>query len=221
MKIKWFNVSSFLITTDKGIRIITDPYFHAYNPPDPPPGWNSNRPAIAEYADVVTITHHHSDHSFPCAVKGVPRLYMGGDPVEIKGVKFNGVVTLHDNYGEYKGPLPVCTRGLNNIICIEADGIRVCHMGDYGLQEKIYDEQLEKIGRVDILMPPWGDFVPGIISQLKPKVVIPMHHTTVDQVKGMMKDVMDLTDKTSEVEFTVKTLPSEMKVIMLKASLEY
>ena len=220
MKIKWFNISSFLITTDSGVRIITDPYFHAYNPPDPPPGWNSNRPPVAEYADVVTITHHHSDHSFPCAIKGVPRLYMGGPSVEIKGVKFSGVATLHDNYGEYGGALPVPTRGLNNVIGIEADGICVLHMGDYGLQEKIYDEQLAKIGRVDILMTPWGDFIPGIISQLKPKVVLPMHHSTVDQVKNI-KGFMDMTNKTSEVEFTAKTLPSEMQVIMLKASLEY
>lgn len=220
MKIKWFNVSSFLITTDSGVRIITDPYFHAYNPPDPPPGWNSNRPAVAEYADVVTITHYHSDHSFPCAIKGVPRLYLGGPSVEIKGVKFNGVATLHDNYGEYGGPLPVPTRGLNNIIGIEADGLRILHMGDYGLQEKMYDEQLAQIGKADILMTPWGDFIPGILSQLNPKVVLPMHHTTVDQVKDM-PGFTDLTGKTSSVEFTANTIPREMKVIMLKPSLEY
>jgi len=211
MKIKWFNVSSFLITTDKGTRIITDPYFHNYMPEDPapPPGWDSNRPGIAEAADVIALSHGHFDHSYIWAVKGVPRLYTGGETIEIKGVRFSSVVTWHDNYGQGG-------RGLNNIIGIETDGIRIMHMGDYG-QKMLYDEQLAKIGRVDILLTPWGDWALPLLSRLKPKVVIPMHHTTADQ----MKNVKGFTQiDVSEVEFKSNALPSEMKVIMLKASLE-
>jgi L-ascorbate metabolism protein UlaG (beta-lactamase superfamily) len=214
MKIKWFNVSSFMITTEKGIRVITDPFAYNYKPQllPLPPDFESNRPPIAEYADVVTLSHGHFDHSYVAAgnIKGVPKLYTGGEPREYKGVKFSSIVTWHDNYGEGG-------RGLNNIIGIEADGIRIKHMGDYG-QPELTDEQLAQVGRVDILMTPWGNFALKLIEQLKPKVVLPIHHTTADQVKNV-KGFTQM-DNTSELEFIPKTLPSEMKVIMLKPSLE-
>lgn len=220
MKIKWFNISSFLITTDSGVRIITDPYFQPHVPLTITPEYTpSNTPPVSEYADVVMISHRHADHSFPYTIKGVPRLYMGGQSLEFKGVKFSGIATLHDNYGSDNGSIPLPANGLNNILCLDADGIRICHMGDYGLQKRLYDKQLATIGRVDILITPWGVFIPGILKQLKPKVVFPMHHTKIEQVKDM-QGFTDLTGQTSELEFTSKTLPTEMKVIMLKPALE-
>lgn len=210
MKIKWFNVSSFMITTDNDARIITDPFQYNYLPEgDPPPGFNPDRPGIAEKADVVAISHSHFDHSYVGAgnVQGIPRLYTGGASREFKGVKFSSIAAYHDS-----------RRGLVNLIGIDADGIRIRHMGDYG-QDRLYDEQLELIGSVDILMTPWGDWTPALLSQLKPKVVLPMHHARVDQVKGL-KGFTDLTDKSSELEFKADSLPSEMKIVMLKSSRE-
>lgn len=211
MKIRWLNVSCFIIESAKGTRIITDPFFHLYEPDDPPPGWSSNRPGIEEYADVVALSHGHFDHSYIYAIKGVPRLYTGGAPAEIKGIKFNGVSSYHDNYGGGG-------RGLNEIICMEVDGIRIVHLGDYG-QPALNDEQFEEIGRVDILMTPWGNWATGLLDQLKPKVVLPMHHTNVNQVK-YLEGFVDYTNKTSDLEYTKKTLPSKRQIIMLKESLE-
>ncbi len=211
MKIKWVNVSCFVIESEKGTRIVTDPFFHLYIPDDPPPGGNPIRPGIEEYADVISLSHGHFDHSYIYAIKGVPRLYTGGAPVEIKGVKFNGVSSYHDNYGEGG-------RGLNEIICMEVDGIRIVHLGDYG-QPVLNDEQYKETGRVDILITPWGNWATGLLDQLKPKVVLPCHHTSVNQVSNL-KGFVDYSNKTSELEYTKTTLPSEMQVIMLKASLE-
>jgi len=211
MKIKYINVSCFLITSDKGTRLITDPFFHLYIPDDPPPGGNPIRPGIEENADVISISHGHFDHSYIYAIKGVPRLYTGGTSIEIKGIRFSSTVTWHDNYGEGG-------RGLNNVTCFEVDGIRISHMGDYG-QPELTDEQTAQIGRTDILMTPWGNWAPRLIEQLKPRVVLPMHHTRTEQVRDL-KGFMDLTDKTSELEYTKMTIPSEMQVIMLGASLE-
>lgn len=211
MKIKYINVSCFVVESDKGTRIITDPFFHCYIPDDPPPGGNPVRPGIEEYADVITLSHGHFDHSYIYAIKGVPRLYTGGAPAEIKGVKFSNVTSWHDNYGDGG-------RGLNSNICFEVDGIRIWHMGDYG-QKELTDEQLAQTGRTDILMTPWGDFALRLIEQMKPKVVLPCHHTRAEQVSNV-KGFIDMTNKSSELEYTKKTLPSEMQLIMLKASLE-
>ncbi len=69
----------------------------------------------------------------------------------------------------------------NNIIfLIEAEGIRVCHLGLFG-ENDLSEEQLEAIGRVDILLVPIdGDKTINfkeaerIIAKIEPKIVIPM-----------------------------------------------
>lgn len=222
MKIKFFNVSSFLITTESGVRIITDPYQHNYKPVDPPPDWVEDRPGVAEVADVVAISHPHADHSYMWAVKGTPQVYTGGASIEIRGVKFSGMTTLHDNYGEAEGLLS--TRGPNGIIGIEADGIRIWHLGDYGMQ-KFTDEQLARIGRVDILMMPWdmpNELQEEIFSQLTPRVVFPMHHIRVDEFMTGRKGFIDhRVDNVSELTFEAATLPQEMQIILLKPALDY
>lgn len=222
MKIKYFNVSSFLITTDAGVRIITDPYQHNYKPDDPPPDWVEDRPGIAEVADVVAISHPHADHSYIWAIKGTPQVYTGGATMEIKGVTFSGMTTLHDNYGEAEGLLS--TRGPNGIIGIEAEGIRIWHLGDYGMQ-KFTDEQLARIGRVDILMTPWDmphDLQEAIWGQLNPSIVFPMHHVRVDEFMTNRKGFVDhRADNISEIDVSADSLPLEMKVILLKPYLDY
>ena len=61
--------------------------------------------------------------------------------------------------------------------------MRFCHLGDLG-QKQLTDEQLEKIDKVDVLMIPVGgkytidsSAAQKIISQIEPKIVIPMHYT--------------------------------------------
>jgi len=205
MKIKLLTVSCFLITTEKGVRIITDPYWHNYTPPNPPPN-QTLHPPVSESADIVTISHEHFNNSYVWAIKGVPRLYTGGGLAEIKGVKLDGVVGRHIGSNQ-------C---LNSIIIIEVDGIRIVHMGDFG-QEKLFDEQLAKIGAVDVLMTRWSD-MPAILGQLRPRVVLPMKNARVDGYMKGMRGFVQMDDM-SEVELTANRLPTEMKVIMLKPAL--
>jgi L-ascorbate metabolism protein UlaG (beta-lactamase superfamily) len=216
MKIKWFNVSAFMITTEKGVKIITDPFAYNYKPQllPLPPNFEKNRPPIGEYADVVTLSHGHFDHSYVGAgnIKGIFKLYTGGAPKEYKGVKFSGVTAYHD-------PVSYNHHGFITLNVIDADGIRIMHTGDYG-QKRLYDEQVTQLGRIDILMTAWGEWVPALIEQLKPKVVLPMHHARVDDYMRSFKGFTDFTGKTSELEFTKATLPAEMQVIMLKQSME-
>ena len=65
MKIKYLAHASFLITSDKGTRIVTDPY-------ETSDGLKHG--AIKETADIVTVSHEHGDHNNAAAVEGKPKV---------------------------------------------------------------------------------------------------------------------------------------------------
>ena len=88
MKIKWLGHSAFLITSDNGTRIITDPY---------ETNDTLKYGRIKETADIVTISHEHTDHNNVAAVKGNPQVVNGS--TEAKGIKIRGIATAHDDTG--------------------------------------------------------------------------------------------------------------------------
>ena len=59
MKLKWLGHSCFQITSDNGIRVVTDPFDESVGYPVPD----------AE-ADIVTMSHEHHDHSNSKCVHG-------------------------------------------------------------------------------------------------------------------------------------------------------
>ncbi len=143
--------------------------------------------------DILLVTHDHHDHNNIKAVKparvgeGNPFLIEGPGEYEIKGVFIQGIPSFHDDE-EGKD------RGKNTIYIIEAEGIKFCHLGDLG-QKQLTDEQLDKIGTVDILMVPVGGIytissaeAPKIISQIDPKIIIPMHFN-LPKLKIELEDV--------------------------------
>ena len=120
-------------------------------------------------------------------------------------MKIHSVRTWHDNYGDFG-------RMINSVIVYEADGMRIIHMGDYG-QDFLYDEQLEQIGKIDIMFTPWGSWTKATVDQIKPKLIFPMHHAHPDDY---MRSLHYTQLDTSEVEYMPATLPKEMKCFMLK-----
>ena len=213
MKVKWLGHATFVITLDTGTKIITDPYT---------PAEKLNYGEIKESADIVTVSHDHFDHSNVASVQGNPEVVRG--TAEIKGVKFNGIPTYHD---EAQGE----QRGSNTIFCFEVDGVKVCHLGDLGHQ--LTDKQVAEIGKVDILLVPVGGFytidatvASKVCDQLKPKVIIPMHFKTnkcafpisgADEFLHGKKDISRL--EASEVEFRAGELPANTQIIVLKPAL--
>lgn len=68
------------------------------------------------------------------------------------------------------------------IFIIEAEEMRLCHLGKLR-QRELTAEQIEEIGDIDILLlPVGGNNVPSgaearkIISQIEPKIIIPMYY---------------------------------------------
>jgi L-ascorbate metabolism protein UlaG (beta-lactamase superfamily) len=215
MKIKYLAHSAFVITSDTGVKIITDPY-------ETSPGLTYGE--ITESADIVSVSHEHFDHCNVAAVKGSPAVVRRAGSSTAKGIDFKGIASYHD---QAKGSL----RGNNIIFCFEVDSIRVCHLGDLG--HLLDDKQLKEIGSVDILLIPVGGYftidakaAAQVCDQLKPRVVMPMHYRTeksfpdiagVDEfIKG--KDNVTWQDS-SEVEFKAGGLPTASQIIVLKPAL--
>jgi len=213
MKLKWLGHSAFEITSDAGIKLITDPYAT-----DDRLSYGE----IKESADIVTVSHDHFDHNNVSAVRGNPEIVRG--TTEIKGIKFRGIPTYHD---EAKGQ----QRGKNTIFCFEVDGAKVCHLGDLG--HTLGDKQIAELGEVDILLIPVGGFytinamaASQICDQLKPRVIIPMHYKTnkcglpisgVDEFLQGKKNVSRLD--ASEAELKPGKLPADTQIIVLQPSL--
>jgi len=219
MKIKYLGHASFMITSANGTKIITDPYDAAYVAEGGP-----SYDEIKESADIVIVSHEHSDHNNVATVRGNPEVVRGATTAEVKGINFKGMPTYHDDAG---GKL----RGNNAIICFEVDGIMICHLGDLG--HPLSDKQTAELGSVDILLIPVGGYytidaktATQICDRLKPKVIIPMHYKTnkcgfpiagVDEFARGKKNVDKLD--TSEVEFKQGELPASTKIIILKPAL--
>ena len=240
MKIKWLGHASFLITSDAGIRIITDPYM---------PNERLTYGEIEESADIVTVSHEHGDHNNVAAVRGNPAVVKGEglkwvlpsaifgtssvrssipetdkDKKEIGYMRFDGIPTYHDDVEEHP-------RGKNTILCFEVDGIMVCHLGDLGHQ--LSNSQFTELGRIDILLIPVGgnftidaNIATQICERLKPKAVIPMHYNNekcafpiagVDEFIQGKKDVSKLD--ASEAEFKQGELPPSTKIVVPKSAL--
>ena len=215
MKIKFLGHAAFLITSDSGTRIITDPYTtddrFKYG-------------AIKEAADIVTVSHEHFDHNNAAVIPGNPKVVKGATSTEIKGVKIRGVACFHD---ETKGK----QRGSNVIFGFEADGMKICHLGDLGHQ--LTNAQIAEIGRVDILLVPVGGFftidangATKVCDAMAPKVIIPMHFKTpktelpIAPLDDFLKGKKNVTRlDASETEFKRDKLPTSAQIIVLKPAL--
>ncbi len=172
-------------------------------------------------ADVLLITHQHPDHNNIKAIKGAPFLIEGPGEYEVKGVLAQGILAWHGFLGKEN-------LGDVTIYLIEADGIRLCHLGDIN-QKELSSEQIEALGGVDILMVPVGgkytidaEGAQRIINQIEPKIIIPMHYklpglkTDLQPVDVFLK-VMGQEGIVPQPSLKVKkqNLPGETKLVVL------
>lgn len=216
MKIAWYGQSCFklMVKTNNGekITILIDPFSKDIGLTPPRGG-----------ADIVIVSHDHYDHNNVKTVSGEPFIIDGPGEYDVKKVFIRGIYSFHDaSKGE--------ERGVNTISLIEAEDMKVCHLGDLG-QKELSDNQLEKIGEVDILMIPVGGTytINGseavkIINQIEPKVVIPMHYKIpglnikLNPVEKFLEEIGREKETMEELSIQKKELTEEeMKVVVMKA----
>jgi len=171
-------------------------------------------------ADIITISHDHKDHNNIGALRGQPMVINCAGEYDFKGVLVEGIDSYHD---EKKGE----ERGANIIYRIEIDDISVAHLGDLG--DVLDNAQLEKLVGTDILLIPVGGKYTldakkavEVISQIEPRVVIPMHYKTkdikydLDPVDKFIKELGLTPTYEEKLKISKKDLPGEdMELVIL------
>lgn len=218
MKIKWYGHAAFLITSDKGLKIITDPYESgAY-------GGQLAYGKIKDTADIALISHEHADHNDSKSLPGSPQIIKETGSKTAKGISFKGISTYHDSS---KGS----ERGANTIFTFSVDGIQVCHLGDLG--HSLSEKEVAEVGPVDILLIPVGGYftidskeATRVAEQIKPKVLIPIHFKTekcgfpIAPVEDFLEGKSNVKRlKSSEATFDKATLPKQMEIVVLEHAL--
>jgi L-ascorbate metabolism protein UlaG (beta-lactamase superfamily) len=174
VRIRWYGQSAFLVEGER--RVFLDPFG------DPGPlaarGIEFRYPPIAGVeADLVLVTHDHLDHNAVEAVGGEPVVITKAGRHESPLGEVLGIASEHDSAaGTERGP--------NTIFVFSLDGLRLCHLGDFG-QPALRPEQREAIGDVDVLFLPvgggptiGGDGAAALVRELAPRLVVPMHYRT-------------------------------------------
>ncbi|KGG80976.1 beta-lactamase [Caloranaerobacter azorensis H53214] len=167
MKVKYLGHACFKITTNKGIRIMTDPF-------DETVGYEIPRDEV----DIVTTSHDHFDHNYIKGPTGDFEVVNKVGNFYVKDVPITGIATYHDKHQGSE-------RGSNVVYIFTIGDLRVCHLGDLG---HIPDsKQIEAIGKIGVLMIPVGgvytidaDEAKEVVDLINPKIVIPMHYKTED-----------------------------------------
>lgn len=202
MNIQWFGQSCFRFEAKEG-SVLIDPFSKEIG---------LRPPKIKD--DIVLVTHKHYDHSNVEDLSEGSFLIDTPGEYERKGIYIRGILSYHDKSNGTE-------RGLNTIYIIKAEDMVICHLGDLG-QDKFNDHQVEEIGDVDVLMIPVGgkytiDYKDAkeIISQIEPKIIIPMHYRVKDlniDIDGPEKFIKELgltPEKVDKLKIAKKTLPVE------------
>ena len=163
MKLKWLGHSCFEVTLANGGVLVTDPY-------DESVGY----PPLSVRADAALSSHGHFDHNHFAAVQGDPQIINTPGVHEACGATITGVSSWHDDAEGAK-------RGPNLIHVIEADGLRLAHLGDLGHFPDT-DAQREALSNLDVMLIPIGGFFTidtptavKIIETFKPRAAVAMH----------------------------------------------
>ncbi len=169
MKIEFIAHATFMVELSDGRRLLIDPYQSmTFN-------GRFNYPPYEADPDFALITHEHIDHNYTGDLRSVPvivRHHWIDDRLKI-----TSVFVWHDKFQGTKFGGGVQAK------IIEADGVRICHLGDCG--EILSDAQISRIGSVDFLIIPVGGFytidgdeAASLVKRMSVKTVFPCHYRT-------------------------------------------
>lgn len=206
MNITWYGQTCFRINSQKNRNGVVNILF---DPLDKETGFRG--PKLE--ADILLITHNNNK-----TLLGDFFSINGPGEYDIKEIYIRGF------------PSQTKAEQENTIYAIEAEGIRICHLGKLG-QKELSSGLLEDIGEVDILMIPVGageainaGEAVKIMAQIEPKIIIPMYYripklkVKLDGLDEFLKALgikkVEVLPKLSIKEKNISK--TEVKIIVLK-----
>ncbi|MBU8920569.1 MAG: MBL fold metallo-hydrolase [Bacteroidales bacterium] len=218
MKLKYLGHAAFELVLADNRRILFDPY-----EPGSYDGAVRFDP-VETGQDIVVVSHDHPDHRWEKAVEDAGIVIESAGEYDLNGVKITSYLTYHD---ETEGS----ERGTNLVSIVEADGLRVAHMGDLG--HMIDVGSMPALKGVDLIMLPVGGFftidsrmAAEITRLIGPGIVVPMHFKTeklgfpIASVDGFT-EIMDNVEIMggSELEIVPSALPESIRVVVLEPAM--
>jgi L-ascorbate metabolism protein UlaG (beta-lactamase superfamily) len=209
--IQYFGHSFFLITTRHGTRIVTDPLG---------PGWY---PTPNVVADVVTVGKEHYNHNAVQIIHGHPLILRG---LKDYGADWNKIsVTVKDTF-IYNVPIHQNAEMIEGIkgsaFVFDLGTLCIAHLGD--LSQKLNQQQIKAIGKVDVAFTPIGghrtmgpELAREVLAQIKPKIAIPMHYRDNPYLvrqftAGLKAQIL----KSDTLVVSKKSLPSSLEIRVLQ-----
>jgi L-ascorbate metabolism protein UlaG (beta-lactamase superfamily) len=211
VRINYVGHSTFLIESPKLVRIATD-YNDYVRPPVLP--------------DIVTMNHAHSTHYTDRPDPGIKFVLRGwredGKPtdwdVQYQDVRVRSVAT---NIRDWGGGTQ---RHGNSIFIYEVANLCIAHLGH--LHHTLTQQQLNEIGRVDVvLVPVDGSYtldLEGMIEvlvSLKAPLMIPMHYFSTYTLNRFIERIRKDWDvefgEVPSVVLSKHTLPAKPKLLVL------
>jgi L-ascorbate metabolism protein UlaG (beta-lactamase superfamily) len=202
LHIRWYGQSAFLLSGEQ--TVVIDPFG--------PMEMAAAHGIVFDYppiealdADLLLITHEHADHNAAEVVSSSTVIRSTAGTHDSPVGEVIAIASEHDDAaGTARGP--------NTIFRFALDGIRFCHLGDFG-QPALRPEQAKAIGEIDVLFIPVGDgpTVGGesaaqVVRTLKPRLVVPMHYRTpaisfLDPPDAFLEALGAPVEQQSESEF--------------------
>ena len=166
MLIQHIGHAEFLIETENGTRIVTDPY-----------GEGCGYPVRHLRADAALVSHGHFDHNAVDNLEGLQTIVdREGIHTIAPDIRVTALKGFHDDAQGSK-------RGETLLFLLETEGLRIVHLGDLGCA--LTETQAEQLKKPDILMIPVGGFytIDGktaaqTAKQLQARILLPMHYRT-------------------------------------------
>ena len=176
MEIKWLGHACFAIN-HKGYTVVLDPYNSKYT---------YGYPKLQVKADKLLVSHEHYGHNCREAVT------LSGKPESACPFQISSFSVDHDTLG---GKM----RGSCLVHILEADGIKLVHMGDIGTM--LNGGEVSRLFGADVLLVGAGSCtalpaqeVWRLSEELLPKVIIPMHYRFKNYGTRRLEHIEALTD---------------------------
>lgn len=207
MKLKYHGHACFSMQFESGAKIVCDPF-------DP----SVTFAPCTEACDAAVLSHDHFDHNYTASLSGDFEIIRSAGEYAVRGAKIRSIPCFHDKEG---GAL----RGTNLVSIIEADGLRIAHLGDLGHMPG--EALAAALAGVDVMLIPIGGTytidtpeAEALIREAKPRVAVAMHFRTeayeikITTCEAFKRDMMAAA-MPNEIEITEGNVSALPPVIIM------